>query len=212
MISQNWTHVHEDFDLSSVCTIIADRFRVRRRVFYAVGATTLTGILGVAIWVGVFIQSDPPYRAGIVILALLIAFYGGAYGFVYALQLAPGPSRLSVDDRGVTVGFTDGRSIMREWVGSGAHFWMDARSSHVEGVPDFDLVIQPRLMALFPPYRGVLPITPLTAEAFSGLLNAAKAHGAIVVTQPSSNFLGMEAPGTAHIFALPSRRADRGPV
>ncbi len=200
----------QEFDLSGVNSIVADRFRRRREVFTAIGAVALPAILAVAVWFGLFGPTSPLVRAGVVTWALILAWYGGAYGFTSARRLAPGPSGLRIDERGISLVLVDGRTRHCPWTGSNAHFWMNSRSSHVAGIPDYSLVIRPRVTDMFPPYRGILPIMPLTGEAFEALLGAARSHGAVVVSQPSSRFLGVEAPGVSHIFELPSRAGSTG--
>jgi hypothetical protein len=200
----------QDFDLSGVNRIVADRFRSRRAAFTAIGAVTLPTILVVAVWFGLFGPTGPLLRAGVVTWAVILAWYGGAYGFVSARRLAAGPSGLRIDQKGISLILANGRTRHCPWTGSSARFWMNSRSTHIAGIPDYSLVIRPRITDLFPPYRGILPVMPLTREAFEALLDAARGHGASIVSQPSSRFLGVEAPGVSHIFELPSRTGNAG--
>jgi hypothetical protein len=192
----------QTFDLSSVNLTVARRFRLRHKVFTAVGATTLPALIAVAVWAGFFLPADPGYRALLAVWALILAWYGGAFGFGLARQIEPGPSRLGIGNRGVSLVLNDGRTRFFPWTGQHVRFRMRSMGSRVDGLPDYSLLIRPRFVDLFPPYRGFLPITPMTREAFEALLEATKNHGAIIFSEPSSRFLGIEAPGLAYIFEL----------
>lgn len=193
-----------EFDLSDVHTIVADRFRARREAFTTVGAASSISLLVLAVWFGLEGPGGVVIRIGVATWALVLAWYGGAYGFTSARRLAQGPVRLRLDNTGISVLQPDGRTHLFPWKGVNAHFWLSSRNAHVDGIPDYSMVVRPKFANLFPPYRRILPIVPLTRDAFEALLKAAREQGARIVAQPSARFLGIGAPGTAQVFDLPS--------
>jgi hypothetical protein len=207
-ISPDWVRrpvMESEYDLSTVNFVVADRFRLRRQFLKSVGLGISPVLVAVAVWFGIFGPTNPLLRTGIAAWALVLAWYGGALGFSLARRLEPGPDQLKLDSQGITLIFGDRGSQVCVWRGAHTYLRLSARTSHIDGVPDYSLLIQPKFTDLFPPYSRILPIMPMTRSAFDALLDSARSRGAIVVSQPSARFLGIDAPGTAHSFELPTR-------
>ena len=193
----------QSYDLSEVCTILSDRFRVRRAAFTTFGIGVILFLAALAILL-VMARPDVVTLIGFLAWILLLGVFGGAYGFGFARRLSPGPSRLTIDARGFAVVLGHRRTTSFPWKGRAGQFRLSSRNTHLEGIPDFSLVVKPRLIDLLPPYLGIVPITALTREAFDSVLSAARAQGADVISLPTWRFIGLDAPGTAYVFELPA--------
>jgi hypothetical protein len=206
----------QEFDLTGVNTVVSSSFDRRRKTFFALGYGTSIGLLAFAAWFVIFVRTDALTLGLMLAWILALAWYASVAGFGNAVRLSPGASHLILDPQGLTLTSREGRIRFFPWKGGGARIRLSSRSTHVEGVPDYSLLIAPPLIALLPPYQSVLPISPLTREAYEAVLSTARGRGITIVSVPTSRFLGIEAAGTAHVFEIgpsgnPARLAPQSP-
>ncbi|MCI4317347.1 MAG: hypothetical protein L3J96_02310 [Thermoplasmata archaeon] len=198
----------QEFDLIGVNTVLASRFRRRRQAFLAIGLATMAGLIFLGVWFAIFGGQDALTTGLILLWIAALVWYSGAYGFGNAIRLSPGPIRLSLGQEGISLTFIDGGIRFWPWAGGGIRIRLGSRRAHVDGIPDYSLLVAPRLRDLLPPYGSIVPLTPLTSEAHDALLAAARNRGITGVAVPTSRFLGVDAPGTAHLFELPRPAAE----
>ena len=198
--------VNGEYDLSPVCTIVSDYARTVRRRATAAGIAILVGIpaaLGLVLVFGVREGSDLVFLVAAVIWGIGVAWLGGALGLGIANRLAPGPIHLTIDASGVSWLFGDGRRRTVPWTGASRTLRLYSRDSAPPGVPIYSLAIAPSYAEVFLAYRRAFPIIPLTRPAFEGILAAVRSMGISIGPQPSSKFLGSDAPGISYAFELP---------
>src|ERR1700683_3667611 len=93
----------QEFDLSGINTVLSSTFHRRREAFYGVGISALVGLGGVAAWFAIFVRTDPVTLGLTLTWMILLAGFGGAYGFANGHRLGPGPTRLILDKSGLTL-------------------------------------------------------------------------------------------------------------